>query len=134
MKKKILFVSSIVTASSFSILPVISCSNSSSVSYKVMTWEIDDKKVSELKKNYSSFNSEPVSLDKLKKIIKTKTNDPYIDPYTKEAFKKGWFEQIYFDGKPGSLVIKLKSEQKINNKTVSCQYRLPNRNLTMKVS
>ena len=112
------------------ITQVVSCSNSSP-DYMKMLWDVDTEKINKLSSSYESFNSEPISIDKLKKIIKG--DGSYIDEYTQKAFDDEWFESISFDGAPGKLVIKLKDKKQIGDKTIKCLYRLRNGGLSWRI-
>ena len=106
------------------LLAVISCS-SSDPDYKQMSWSFDTDKIKSLASNFSSFNSQPVSLDKLKQIIKG--DGSYIDPYTKEAFDDGWFDSIEFlTDKSGTKATKIVVKLLSKKDDKKCIYRLPN--------
>ncbi|MBD5422919.1 MAG: hypothetical protein HDR43_00220 [Mycoplasma sp.] len=137
--KKYLIMSSPFLLSTFTISLVTSCGGSES-DFKTMSWTIDIEKVNILMTNtdsINSFNSEAISADKLKKIIKIATNvqdNKYdLDRYTSNAISEGWFESISINEQTKKLTIKLKSSLEINGKTKICPYRLPNNQLEMTV-
>ncbi len=130
MKLKYLLIPTTIVVSAIPVFAAISCSSSSSDYATMSSWSIDVDKVNTLKESgWESFNSEAVSIDKLKKV--TKLAD-YVDRYTTAAFDEGWFDKIEFltdkNNKPTNLSIQLKQKQGDKK----CPYRLPNGGLTWK--
>lgn len=125
MKKLILFSS--LPILSLPLPFVISCSKSTPDYYQ-MSWSVDQEKVEELKKSgWESFNSEANTVEKILKVIKSEQG--WVEKYTKQALEDGWFKKIEFEnnnGKPGKLVFELLKEKSINGKNKNCPYKLPN--------
>lgn len=142
-KKYLLLPASItIGLSTFSI---ISCS-SSSTDYKVMNFVIDDNKVKALSSNPTSFNAEPITKEKLLKIVKNtlESLDKYTlealgyssnDNYTNQQISACVFDKIAIEN--NELIINIKNEiiVDINGKKVEKQslYRLPNNSTQYRV-
>lgn len=127
------------------LLPIVSCSSSSS-DYKEMSFIIDVEKLKSIK-DVNRFNGEEINKDKLLKIIKN--ND--LDRYTYEAmgytYKNGmWtdfnknknlFSKIEIEDptKNPKLVIELKKEYSVSidgkEKKIKNVFRLPNGSLEL---